>query len=53
MRFEGRERWSLVVPYALVLVLSIYLVFDVFMAVPWPPTLLGQWLPVMKAIPSV
>jgi hypothetical protein len=53
MRFEGRERWSLVIPYALVLVLSIYMIFDVFMAVPWPPTLLGQWLPAMKAIPSV
>ena len=53
MRFEGQERWSLVIPYALVLVLGIYVVFDVFMAVPWPPTLLGQWLPVMKAIPSV
>jgi hypothetical protein len=53
MRFEGQERWQLVIPYALVLVLSIYVVFDVFMAVPWPPTLLGQWFPAMKAIPSV
>jgi hypothetical protein len=53
MRFEGQERWQLVIPYALVLVLSIYVVFDVFMAVPWPPTLLGQWIPAMKAIPSV
>ena len=24
-----------------------------FMAVPWPPTLLGQWFPAMKFIPSV
>jgi hypothetical protein len=23
------------------------------MAVPWPPTLLGQWFPAFKAIPSV
>jgi hypothetical protein len=53
MRFEGPERWSLVIPYATVLVLSIYLVFDVFMSVPWPPTLLGQWFPAMKVIPSV
>ena len=53
MRLEGPERWSLVVPYAVVLVLGIYVVFDWFMAVPWPPTLLGRWFPVMKFIPSV
>jgi hypothetical protein len=50
---EGPERWSLVIPYATILVLGIYLVFDQFMAVPWPQTLLGTWLPVMKFIPSV
>ena len=53
MRLEGPERWSVVIPYAVILVGSIWLVFDVFMAVPWPPTLLGQWYPVMKFIPSV
>jgi TctA family transporter len=53
MRLEGRERWPLVIAYAFVLVLSIYVVFDLFMAVPWPPTLLGQWTPAMRAIPSV
>jgi hypothetical protein len=53
MRYEGPERWSLVIPYAVLLVLAIYIAFDVFMAVPWPQTLLGQWFPVMKFIPSV
>jgi TctA family transporter len=53
MRYEGPERWSLVIPYAVILVLAIYVAFDLFMAVPWPPTLLGQWFPVMKFIPSV
>jgi TctA family transporter len=53
MRYEGRERWSLVVPYAAVLVLFIWFAFDYFMAVPWPPTLIGQWFPALKAIPSV
>jgi hypothetical protein len=53
MRFEGAERWTLVIPYAVILVLAIYVAFDLFMAVPWPPTLLGQWFPVMKFIPSV
>jgi putative tricarboxylic transport membrane protein len=53
MRYEGPERWSLVIPYAVILVLAIYVAFDLFMAVPWPPTLLGQWFPAMKFIPSV
>jgi TctA family transporter len=53
MRCEGRERWSLVMPYAGVLVLFIWLAFDYLMAVPWPPTLIGHWFPLLKAIPSV
>jgi hypothetical protein len=53
MRFEARERWSLVIPYAGLLVLFIWFTFDYFMSVPWPPTLLGQWFPALKAIPSV
>jgi TctA family transporter len=53
MRLEGPERWPLVLTYAAVLVLGIYIAFDVFMAVPWPPTLLGQLFPALKVIPSV
>jgi len=53
MRYEARERWPLVIPYAAVLVVFIWFAFDYFMAIPWPPTLLGQWFPALKAIPSV
>ncbi len=53
MRYEARERWSLVIPYAVVLVFFIWFAFDYFMAVPWPPTLIGHWFPALKAIPSV
>jgi TctA family transporter len=53
MRFEGNERWSLVIPYAAVLVIGIYVAFDYFMSVPWPPTLIGQWFPALRIIPSV
>jgi hypothetical protein len=53
IRYEARKRWSLVVPYALLLVFFIWFAFDYFMAVPWPPTLIGQWFPLLKAIPSV
>ena len=44
---------SLVIPYAAILVLGIYVAFHVFMAVPWPPTLLGTLFPALKVIPSV
>jgi hypothetical protein len=53
MRYEAQERWTLVIPYAAILVLFIWLAFDYFMAVPWPPTFMGQWFPALKAIPSV
>jgi TctA family transporter len=53
MRREGLERWSLVVPYAAVLVIAIFVVFDYFMSIPWPPTLLGELVPALKIIPSI
>ena len=53
MRYEAKERWSLVLPYAATLVFFIWFAFDYFMAVPWPPTLIGDWYPALKAIPSV
>ncbi len=53
MRLEGKERWSLVIPYAAVLLIGIYVAFDYFMAVPWPQTLLGYYVPALKMIPSV
>ncbi len=53
MRWEGRERWSLVLPYAAFLALFIIVAFDYFMSVPWPQTLLGTWFPALRVIPSV
>ena len=53
MRLEGPERWKLVIPYVVVLLLGIYIAFDWFMAIPWPPTLLGHLVPAAKIIPSV
>jgi hypothetical protein len=53
MRLEGPERWPLVLIYAGSLVGAIWLAFDYFMALPWPPTLLGQLVPALKVIPSV
>jgi hypothetical protein len=53
MRLEGPERWTLVIPYVVVLVIGITVAFDWFMAIPWPPTLIGAWFPALKFIPSV
>jgi hypothetical protein len=53
MRYENRERWTLIIPYAVILVTGITLVFEMVMHIPWPPTLLGSWLPWLKFVPSV
>jgi TctA family transporter len=53
MRFEAKERWSLVIPYSICMVIFIYFGFDQFMAIPWPQSLIGQWIPALKVIPTV
>jgi TctA family transporter len=53
MRYENNERWSLVIPYAVILLVSISFVFDYVMSIPWPPTLIGQLFPTLKFIPSL
>ncbi len=53
MRFEGREPWKIAVPMAAAVVTLIYVVFDQFLAIPWPPTLAGMLFPALKFIPSV
>ena len=56
MRSEGPEPWPLVLIYAVVLVVFIYVAFDQFMAVPWPQTVLGPILkpifPILTKLPS-
>jgi hypothetical protein len=53
MRLEGRERWSLIVAMAVGMTLFVYALFDQLLAIPWPPSFLGEWLPQLKIIPSV
>ena len=54
MRLEGPERWSIIVPYAVLLTVFIWIVFDQLLTIPWPPTYLGGWVPALKGlIPSV
>jgi len=53
MRYENKESWKLVIIYAMVLVFSISFVFDNVMSIPWPPTLIAQWFPALKFLPSI
>jgi TctA family transporter len=53
MRLEGGEKYKHAMIMGAIMVTLIYIVFDQLLAIPWPPTLLGDWFPVMKMIPSV
>ena len=53
MRLENREPWRLVSIMASGIALFVYVVFDRFLTVPWPATLLGEWIPIFKFIPTV
>jgi TctA family transporter len=53
MRLEGPEKWRHAALMAVVMVTLIYVVFDQLLNIPWPPTLLGEWFPALKVIPSV
>jgi hypothetical protein len=53
MRLEGPEKWRYAIIMAAVMTTLIYVVFDQLLSIPWPPTLLGQWFPAFKTIPSV
>lgn len=53
MRLENREPWKLVLPIALGTTTFIYVVFDVFLTIPWPSTVLGTLAPALKSLPSI
>jgi hypothetical protein len=54
MRIEAHEPWKIVLPMASIMTVFIYLLFDQLLAIPWPQTILGNLLPVLKNyIPSI
>ncbi len=54
MRIEGREPWRIVLPMVTVMTIFIYVLFDELLAIPWPPSVLGDLFPVLREmIPSV
>jgi hypothetical protein len=53
MRLEGGEKYRHALIMAAIMLTLIFVVFDQLLAIPWPPTLLGDWFPALKMIPSV
>ena len=54
MRIEGREPWRLVLAQAAGLTVFVWGLFDRLLSMPWPPTLIGAWIPALKGIiPSI
>jgi TctA family transporter len=43
MRLEAREPWRIVIPMAAIMCVFVYYLFDQLLAIPWPPTLLGDY----------
>jgi TctA family transporter len=48
MRMDAKEPWKIVIPMALFMVLFVWLLFDWLLAVPWPGSYLGDFLPIVK-----
>ena len=54
MRLEARESWRIVLPMAAVMCVFIYILFDQLLAIPWPPSVLGDVFPSLRGVvPSV
>jgi hypothetical protein len=54
MRLEAREPWKIVICYVVFMTIFIYVLFDQLLAIPWPPTIVGDLFPVLKNyIPSI
>ena len=54
MRLEGDEKWWLTLTIAAGMTAFAYVVFERLLHLPWPPTVLGGWFPVLKdLIPSM
>lgn len=49
MRVEGREPWKIILPYALVTTALVYVIFEYFLTIYWPPSLLGTLLPELRS----
>lgn len=53
MRLGGGESWRTTLIYAACVTLAVYGIFEKVIHVPWPDSLIGDWLPMLTVIPSV
>ena len=54
MRIEGNEPWKLTMYCSTGLVLFSWFLFDYLLALPWPQSVIGDFIPVLKGvIPSI
>ncbi len=54
MRLQAREPWILAISIAVGMTIFIYVLFDQLLTVPWPPSILGDFVPALKGqIPGV
>ncbi len=49
MRSEGNEPWRITLPMAICTTTLVYIVFDQLLTIPWPGSVLGDFLPWWKA----
>ena len=49
MRVEGKERWGTVVSVSVGTWLFCYVLFHLALNIPWPESLLGEWLPQLRS----
>jgi len=52
IRYEGRESWKMALSIALPTWGLSYLLFHTILRVPWPHTLLSEWFPALRVLPS-
>ncbi|NQV56846.1 MAG: tripartite tricarboxylate transporter permease [Rhodospirillales bacterium] len=50
MWVEGREKWRLILPVAVGVMIFSYILFDQLLSLPWPRTVLGNTWPVLREI---
>jgi hypothetical protein len=54
MRIEGGERWRVTLGVAGVMALGSWFLFDQLLRIVWPGSVLGQWVPALRAfVPSL
>lgn len=51
IRFEGKESWRLTLVVSGGIWFVSYMLFHKLLVIPWPQTLLGDWIPVVRTIP--